>query len=416
MMRRLVLTAILWGSLLLSLSAQPKRFHIDRLHSSITFSLRYLGIIDLNGRAPDYYGTLLFDESNLETASVDVLIRAASLDTAMPNRDRDLRSDQYLDVDQFPAIRFSSHALRAAPDGYVATGPLTIRGTTRTIDLPFQIVDRYSDDTKTELAVLAGPIRISRTDFGVGTVSRTTADRILLGDAVDLTMVLRLTEERPDERTIRGQYPETTITAAEREAVVGTYKHASGGLWHIEQFGEDLAYFIPEAAVFRRLVPVGPNLFRTETIGSLMRFEETPTGFQLTYRVEQEPERHQMMRRLVTWDTFRSWIARDGVSAALDRYQHHATQAPDAILPFSETAINALGYDYLGEQQFTKATALFTFNTTLFPHSANAYDSLGEAYLIQGDTTQALTHYQQAAQLDPTNRTAERLLDALEEN
>lgn len=410
-MRRLAVFLVLSLLLVWPSIAQPKRFHIDRLHSSVTFSLRYLGIIDLNGRAADYYGTFLFDEANVAESSIKVVIRAASLDTAMRNRDRDLHSAQYLDVDRYPAIIFSSTGFRQTADGYIASGTLTIRDVTQPVDLPFQILDRHADDRGEELVLSAGPITIKRTDFGVGTISRTTTDRLFLGDEVTITILLRLTEERADERQMRTQYPEVTLTELELEAAVGTYQSAGGTLWHIERFGNELAYGLRDAAVFRRLIPVGPSLFLTESIGSLMKIEDTPTGRQMTYRLEQDSSRHSAMQHILTWADVRRWLMRDGAQAAITRYEAYAARFPGRIQPFSESEINALGYSHVRQEQYTDALAVFQINSALFPQSGNAFDSLGEAYLLNGDTTQAIQSYQEAIRLDPSNQHAQEVLN-----
>lgn len=412
-MFRFVFAAALSAMLVLPALAQPKRFHIDRLHSSMTFSLRYLGIIDLNGRAADYYGTFLFDEANIAASSIKVVIRAASLDTAMRNRDRDLHSAQYLDVDRYPAITFTSTSFRQTTGGYIASGNLTLRDTTHPIDLSFEILDRHADDRGEELVLSAGPITIQRTQFGIGTIERTRADRIFLGDDVTITILLRLTEERENERRIRADYPEITLTEAEMEAVLGTYQSAGGTPWHIERFGDDLAYGIRDAAVFRRLIPVAPTLFITESIGSLMKIEETPTGRQMIYRLEQDSSRHSVRQHVLTWDDIRLWLIHDGVQATLKRYNTYVARFPDHVQPFPEPEINALGYSYIRQELYADAIAIFQLNTALFPESGNAYDSLGEAYLLHGDTTQAIHNYQKSFRFDPSNRNAKNVLDKL---
>jgi tetratricopeptide (TPR) repeat protein len=60
-----------------------------------------------------------------------------------------------------------------------------------------------------------------------------------------------------------------------------------------------------------------------------------------------------------------------------------------------------------------KAIALFEYNISNFPNSANPYDSLGEAYLVKGDKAQAIKYYQESLKLDPNNQNAARMIQEL---
>jgi tetratricopeptide (TPR) repeat protein len=76
-----------------------------------------------------------------------------------------------------------------------------------------------------------------------------------------------------------------------------------------------------------------------------------------------------------------------------------------------EEQINIMGYEYLVDQQNAEmAILLFSFNIKMFPESFNAFDSLGEAYLKQGNKKLALQHYKKSLQLNPANSNAQRML------
>lgn len=81
-----------------------------------------------------------------------------------------------------------------------------------------------------------------------------------------------------------------------------------------------------------------------------------------------------------------------------------------------EYGINNLGYQYLRENNNQMAIAIFTFNVMTYPESANTYDSLGEAYLANGDQEPALKYYKKAFEMDPTNSNAEKIIRDLENN
>ena len=82
---------------------------------------------------------------------------------------------------------------------------------------------------------------------------------------------------------------------------------------------------------------------------------------------------------------------------------------PDKIL-FSESQINALGYEYLSNGMVKEAIEVFKFNVEVYPSSSNVYDSLGEGYMVDGQYEQAIKFYEKSIELNPDNQSAERLM------
>jgi tetratricopeptide (TPR) repeat protein len=80
---------------------------------------------------------------------------------------------------------------------------------------------------------------------------------------------------------------------------------------------------------------------------------------------------------------------------------------------FPEGLMNELGYALLRRAKRAEAVAAFTLNVDAFPRSANAQDSLGEAYAAAGDTARAIASYERSLELDPDNANAARKLEAL---
>ncbi len=78
-----------------------------------------------------------------------------------------------------------------------------------------------------------------------------------------------------------------------------------------------------------------------------------------------------------------------------------------------ESRLNSLGYRFLEFRLMDQAVAVLALNTTLFPKSANAFDSLGEAYLVGEDREKAMLNYQKSLALDPQNHNAKAILQRL---
>jgi tetratricopeptide (TPR) repeat protein len=104
--------------------------------------------------------------------------------------------------------------------------------------------------------------------------------------------------------------------------------------------------------------------------------------------------------------------ANDFERAAASYREWKADPVNAYALADAEVPINSLGYELLGARRLDQAIEVFKLNTAAFPRSANAFDSLGEAYKTRGDREQAIRSYEKALELDPNMRSA---IEALRE-
>lgn len=103
-------------------------------------------------------------------------------------------------------------------------------------------------------------------------------------------------------------------------------------------------------------------------------------------------------------------ITEKGIEAALRSYSA-LKQSNDYYV--SESQLNALGYRLLGMKKVREAIEIFKLNAEAYPQSANVYDSLGEAYMTNGDKELAVKNYQRAVELNPQNTNALEMLKRL---
>ena len=80
----------------------------------------------------------------------------------------------------------------------------------------------------------------------------------------------------------------------------------------------------------------------------------------------------------------------------------------------SERSLNVFGYKLLNAKKVVEAIAIFKLNADLYPDSYNVYDSLGEAYMIGGETESAIQFYRKSLELNPENENARDKLEKLE--
>src|SRR5258708_2977039 len=103
-------------------------FEIDRGHSYIEFSVKYMGYAKVRGRFTQFSGLVRYDKENLANTSVSLLIKSESISTDLEFRDKDLKSENWLDATKFPSILFVSKSVKKAKDGFDLAGDLTIKG------------------------------------------------------------------------------------------------------------------------------------------------------------------------------------------------------------------------------------------------------------------------------------------------
>lgn len=129
------LAVVALASALAALPAQAaQRWIMDKAHSSITFQADHLGFSVAQGRFRDFDAEILFDPDNLAATEVTVTIDAASVDTAWPDRDREVRSRVFLNTEEHPTITFVSTTVRPTGEATAdIVGDLTMIGQTRRV-------------------------------------------------------------------------------------------------------------------------------------------------------------------------------------------------------------------------------------------------------------------------------------------
>src|SRR5436190_7145118 len=101
-------------------------------------------------------------------------------------------------------------------------------------------------------------------------------------------------------------------------------------------------------------------------------------------------------------ETLNYTIGEKGIDAAVTQYRDlKANKAND--YDFSEGELNTLGYQLLRGGKKREAIEIFKLNVEAFPKGFNTYDSLGEAYMVNGDKENAIANYKKSLELNPTN-------------
>ena len=101
------------------------------------------------------------------------------------------------------------------------------------------------------------------------------------------------------------------------------------------------------------------------------------------------------------------------ITEALERYRAIKKEKPDNA-SVSESRLNNLGYVLMRQKKLPEAIALFKLNVEFYPKAWNTYDSLGEAYMTNGDKELAIANYKKSLELNPQNSGGREMLKKLE--
>ena len=111
-------------------------------------------------------------------------------------------------------------------------------------------------------------------------------------------------------------------------------------------------------------------------------------------------------------ETLSATIVSGGADAAAKQYQELKTLAPTTY-NFDEDELNTLGYELIRANKLKDAIRILQLNAEAYPRSSNVYDSLGEAYMDDGNKALAVANYQRSLQLNPKNGNAVVMLQKL---
>jgi polyisoprenoid-binding protein YceI len=142
-------------------------FVLDPPNTSVTFAVRHLMINNVKGSFTDVSGTIDYDSEDITRSSVDATIKSATINTGNADRDKHLRSADFLDVEKFPQIRFKSSRIEKRAENYVAIGTLTIRGVSREVVLPFNFLGQIKDPFGHIKIGAEASLTLDRRDYGI---------------------------------------------------------------------------------------------------------------------------------------------------------------------------------------------------------------------------------------------------------
>lgn len=162
-----IATVLACGSIL---PAQASEYVIDTkgAHAFIQFRVQHLGYSWLYGRFNEFSGAFSYDDAKPDASKIEVDIKVTSLDSNHAERDKHLRSKDFLDTDAFPTAKFVSTSYKStgAKTGSL-TGDLTLHGVTKPVVIAVEAIGSGNDPWGGYRAGFEGKTKIKGADFGI---------------------------------------------------------------------------------------------------------------------------------------------------------------------------------------------------------------------------------------------------------
>ena len=158
---------------------------IDPSHSEVGFTVRHL-MSKVRGQFEKFEGTLTTGATLADT-SAEATIDLNSVNTRDAQRDGHLRSADFFDVANHGAMTFRSTSF----NGTTATGELTIKGVTRSVELDVEFLGTDVDPYGNQKIGFEATTEISRKDFGVDFNVPLDGGKLLVGDKVSIVLSIQ---------------------------------------------------------------------------------------------------------------------------------------------------------------------------------------------------------------------------------
>jgi polyisoprenoid-binding protein YceI len=153
-------------------------YAVDPVHSGVHFKISHLGLAWVHGRFNDFSGSFTIDPDDPSKCSFGLNINTASVDTNNQKRDEHLRSPDFFNVKQFPAVAFKSTGLKAIKDGYQVSGDLTMHGVTKPVTFALTGGRKAEFPKGVQRTGFSTELILKRSDFGIDKFTEAVGDEV----------------------------------------------------------------------------------------------------------------------------------------------------------------------------------------------------------------------------------------------
>lgn len=169
MLKKTIAALALGSALFTAGQAMAADYKIDKegQHAFIEFRIKHLGYSWVYGRFDDFDGAFTFDEKNPAADKVKVTINTSSVNTNHAERDKHLRSPDFLNVGKNPTATFESTSVKADGKQAEISGNLTLNGVTKPVTLKAELIGQGDDPWGGYRAGFLGTTTLKLKDFNI---------------------------------------------------------------------------------------------------------------------------------------------------------------------------------------------------------------------------------------------------------
>ena len=178
-MKKIAITTIVIIALVSSAFTINMLWKADDKNSTVNFELPGG---DKKGTFANLTSSINFDKTNLKDSKISATIDVKTLKAGDDKLDAHLLSSDFFNAEKFPKITFTSNEITSSATGFVAKGTLTMKDSTKIIDLPFTFTEKEKNK-----AVFTGTITVMAGDYGVMKQSKGGSDKVIVYLVVPVT-------------------------------------------------------------------------------------------------------------------------------------------------------------------------------------------------------------------------------------
>ena len=168
-------------------------YNLDVAHSRLGFVARHAMVTKVRGAFNEFEGAATIDGENPANSSVAITAQVASIDTRNAQRDGHLCTNDFLDVETYPTITFTSTGIEhEGGNDFVVTGDLTVHGVTKSVSIPLEFQGSAVDPFGNNRIGFEGTTNILRSDYGVSYNAVLETGGVLVSDKITLEFELSL--------------------------------------------------------------------------------------------------------------------------------------------------------------------------------------------------------------------------------
>ncbi|TIH10112.1 YceI family protein [Pseudomonas leptonychotis] len=170
MLKKTLVALALGGALMGAGQAMAADYAIDKQgqHAFVNFKISHLGYSWLYGTFKDFDGSFSFDAAKPQDSKVNVTLNTTSVDTNHAERDKHIRSDDFLNVGEHPTATFASTSVKSTGEGTAdITGDLTLNGVTKPVVIAATFIGEGKDPWGGYRAGFEGSTTLKLKDFDI---------------------------------------------------------------------------------------------------------------------------------------------------------------------------------------------------------------------------------------------------------